>query len=82
MLVLLTNDILWSTESKSLTSTGNGAVIPPRCASGVDGPTDTDDERCILLFARCTVKLTVADAVKEEDNNKITENAMLNKYNM
>lgn len=41
--------------------------MPPRCAIGVDGPTDTDDDLCILLlFVRCTVKLTVAEAAKEE----------------
>lgn len=34
--------------------------MPPRCAIGVDGPTDTDDDLCILL--RCTVKLTLLEA--------------------
>lgn len=41
-----------------LTSTGNGAVIPPRCAKGVDAPTDIDDERCILFWTRLTVRIT------------------------
>lgn len=41
-----------------LTSTGNGAVIPPRWASGAVVPTDIDDERCILFCTRLTVNIT------------------------
>lgn len=39
---------VYTTQFNLLTSTGNGAVIPPLCANGVNGPADTDDERCIL----------------------------------
>lgn len=41
-----------------LTSTGSGAVIPPRWAKGVVAPTDNDDERCILFWTRLTVRIT------------------------
>lgn len=51
----------------TLTSTGKGAVILPRCAIGVDGPTEIDDERCILCDL-CTVKSTVGEAEIKRKN--------------
>lgn len=53
-----------------LTSTGNGQVMPPRCAIGVDGPTDIDGERCILL-TRCTVKFTVVEAANRQSRQML-----------
>lgn len=45
-------------KNQILTSTGSGAVIPPRCANGVPVPTDIDGDRCILFCTRLTVNMT------------------------
>lgn len=45
-------------DKKTLTSTGNGAVMLPRCANGVGVPTDIDGERCIFDCTRLTVNVT------------------------